>query len=70
MLEKLSLDDYYGYEDDMKIKPKLIYFRDYSMFFNDKFREGLWSKLSMENITNTSNERSGKVFTDWHWCSR
>ena len=25
------------------------------MFSNDKFRAELWSKLSMENISNTSN---------------
>ena len=38
-----------------KLKPTLIYYRDYSMFSNDKFREELLSKLSMENISNTSN---------------
>ena len=38
-----------------KLKPKLIYYRDYNMFSNDKFREELFSKLSMENISNTSN---------------
>ena len=38
-----------------KLKPKLIYYRDYNMFSNDKFREELSSKLSMENISNTSN---------------
>ena len=39
------------------LKPKLIYYRyrDYGMFSNDKFREELLSKLSMENISNTSN---------------
>ena len=38
-----------------RLKPKLIYYRDYSVFSNDKFREELLSKLSMENISNTSN---------------
>ena len=38
-----------------KLKPKLIYYRDYSMFSNDKFREEILSKLSMENTSNTSN---------------
>ena len=36
------------------LKPKLIYYRDYSMFSNDKFSEERFSKLSMEN-SNTSN---------------
>ena len=38
-----------------KLKPKLIYYRDYRMFSNDKFRAEPWSKLSMENISNISN---------------
>ena len=37
-----------------KLKPKLIYYRDYSMFSNDKFGEELLSKSSMENISKTS----------------
>ena len=37
------------------LKSKLIFYRDYSMFSNDKSREELLSKLSMENISNTSN---------------
>ena len=38
-----------------KLKPKLIYYRDYSMFYKDKFRKELLSKLSMENISNASD---------------
>ena len=38
-----------------KLKPKLIYYRDYIMFSNYKFTEELLSKLSMENISNRSN---------------
>ena len=38
-----------------KLKPKLIYNRDCSILSNDKFRKKLLSKLSMENISNTSN---------------
>ena len=37
-----------------KLKLKLIYYRDFSMFSNDKFREELLSKLSMGN-SNPSN---------------
>ena len=35
-----------------KLKSKLIYYRDYSMFSNDKFREELWSGLpaDLENL--------------------
>ena len=32
-----------------KLKPRLIYYRDYSMFSNDKCREPL-SQISMENM--------------------
>ena len=38
-----------------KLKPKLIYYWGYSVFSSDKFREELLSKLSMENISNTSS---------------
>ena len=38
-----------------KLKPKLIYYQDYSMFSSHKFRKELLSKLSMEIISNTSN---------------
>ena len=38
-----------------KLKPKITYYRNYKMYSNDKFREELLSKLSMENIRNTSN---------------
>ena len=38
-----------------KLKPKLIYYRDYSMFSKDKFREKLSSKSSMQNISSTIN---------------
>ena len=38
-----------------KLKPKLVYYRDYSIFSNAKFREEPRSKLPMENISNTSN---------------
>ena len=37
------------------MKTTLVYYQDYSMFSNDKFREELLSKLSMENSSNTSN---------------
>ena len=39
-----------------KLKPKLNYYKDYVMFSYDKFREELLSKLSMENIINTSSD--------------
>ena len=38
-----------------KLKPKLIYYQDYSMFSNDKFGEESSYNLSMENISNKSN---------------
>ena len=38
-----------------KLKPKLTIYRDYSMLSNDKFREELLYKLSMENISNTNH---------------
>ena len=38
-----------------KLKPKLIYYRDYSMFSKDTFREKLLSKSSMQNISSTIN---------------
>ena len=38
-----------------KLKPKLIYYRDYSMFSKDKFKEELLSKSSMQNISSTIN---------------
>ena len=38
-----------------KLKPRLFYYRDYSMFSNDTFIEECLSKLSMDNISNTSN---------------
>ena len=37
-----------------KVKPKLIYYRDYSMFSNNKSRKDLFPKLSREIISNTS----------------
>ena len=41
----------------LKLKPKLIDYRDYRFsFFNEKFREEVLSKLSMENIRNTNND--------------
>ena len=41
----------------LKLKPKLIDYRDYRFFFfNEKFREEVFSKLSMENIRNTNND--------------
>ena len=45
------------------LKPKLIYYRDYSMFSNNKLREELWPKLYMENISNISNglENSSQI---------
>ena len=39
-----------------KLKPKLIYCQDYSMFSNDKFGEESSYNLSVENISNTSND--------------
>ena len=44
-----------SFQNSCAIKPKLIYYGDSSMFSNDKFREELLTKLSMENISNTSN---------------
>ena len=38
-----------------KLKPKLIYYQDYSMFSNDKFGEEPSYNLSAENISNTRN---------------
>ena len=38
-----------------KLKPKLIYYQDYSIFSNNKFGEESSYNLSMENISNTSN---------------
>ena len=43
----------WSYED--RLKPRLFYYRDYSMFSNDTFIEECLSKLSMDNISNTSN---------------
>ena len=37
-----------------KAKPKLIYYRDYSMFSNNESRKDLFPKLSKEIISNTS----------------
>ena len=38
-----------------KLKPRLIYYRDYSVFSNNRFIEECLSKFSMDNISNTSN---------------
>ena len=38
-----------------KLKPKITYYRSYIMYSNDKFREELLPRLSMENISNTGN---------------
>ena len=51
-----------------KLKPHLIYYQDYSMFSNDKFREKPLPKVSVENISNTINGL--EIFTDLHWCYR
>ena len=38
-----------------KLKPHLIYYQDYSMFSNDRFREKPLPKASVENISKTIN---------------
>ena len=38
-----------------KLKPTINYYKNYKMYLNEKFREELLSKLSMENINNKSN---------------
>ena len=40
-----------------KLRPQFTYYRDNSKFSTDNFRGVLWSKLYMENISNTSNGR-------------
>ena len=52
-----------------KLKPKLIYYQDYSMFSSHKFRKELLSKLSMEIISNTSNGLKN-LLESCDWCSR
>ena len=38
-----------------KLKPRVCYFRNWNEFCNEKFRTQLLTKLSMENINNSSN---------------
>ena len=38
-----------------KLKPRVCYFRNWNEFCNEKFRAQLLTKLSMENINNSSN---------------
>ena len=38
-----------------KLKPRVSYFRNWNEFCNEKFRTQLLTKLSMENINNSSN---------------
>ena len=38
-----------------KVKPRVNYFRNWNEFYNEKFMTQLLTKLSLENVNNSSN---------------
>ena len=48
-----------------KLTPRIIQFRDYKQFYNNKFRQKLLPELSLQNLrTNCNGLEKGQV---WIW---